>query len=154
MLLIFLLNTILSVLHPIHVSVSDVEITDRNITWTARIYKDDLLLGMYGENINMSVFENEEKVRKDIMSYFSRSITVTQENQKLKWVLKDIQADPEAIWITASAPVAFPASLTIHNRILLDVYNDQKNVANFSWSTGKKNLVFEKGDDKKIIKLL
>src|SRR5687768_4116620 len=153
MLLIFLLNTILSALHPIHVSVSDVEITDRNITWTARIYKDDLLLGMYGENIDMSVFDDEEKVRKDIMSYFSRSITVTQGNQKLKWVLKDIQADPEAIWITASAPVVSPASLTIHNRILLDVYNDQKNVVNFSWSSGKKNLVFEKGDDKKMIEL-
>jgi len=153
MLLIFLLNTILSALHPIHVSVSDVEITDMNITWTARIYKDDLLLGMYGENIDMSVFENEEKVRKDIMSYFSRSITVTQGNQKLKWVLKDIQADTVAIWIAASALIVSTASFTIHNRILLDAYNDQKNVGNFTWSTGKKNLVFEKGDDKKMIEL-
>lgn len=153
MLFIILLKALYTLLHPIHVSVSDVEITSADITWTARIYKDDLLRGMYGDKIDMSVFNHEEKVRKDIMTYFSKNVTVTSNQNKLKWTLKDIQADPEAIWITASTPINTTTSLVIQNRILLDVYSDQKNVVNFTWSTGKKNMVFEKGDEKKLISL-
>lgn len=153
MLFIFLLKAIVTFLHPIHVSVSDVEITPTVITWTARIYKDDLLRGMYGDKIDMSLFDQEEKIRKDILTYFSRNIAVTADQNKLKWILNEIQGDPEAIWITASAPINTPTSLVIQNRILLDVYSDQKNVVNFTWNTGKKNLVFEKGDEKKVISL-
>jgi len=138
-------------LHPIHVSVSDVEVTSNEIIWTARIYKDDLLRGMYGDHIDMSVFDQEERIRKDIMSYFTKNVSISFNQIKLKWTLKDIQADPEAIWITASSPINATTSLVIQNRILLDVYNDQKNVVNFTSSKGKKNLVFEKGDEKKVI---
>jgi hypothetical protein len=153
MLLFFLFKMLFAPLHPIHVSVSDVDITTADITWTARIYKDDLLRALYGDKIDMSLFDDEEKIRKDILLYFSRNVIVTANQDKLKWTLKDIQSDPEAIWITASAPINTAASLVIQNRILLDVYNDQKNVVNFTWNTGKKNLVFEKGDEKKVISL-
>lgn len=151
--LFLLMNVSFVLLHPIHVSVSDVEITSNDITWTARIYKDDLLLGMYGQDINMAILDDQKKVEKDILSFFSRNVQLSIDGKNVKWSLKEIQSDPEAIWIIATTPIHKLTSLTVQNRILFDVYSDQKNVVNISWSTGKKNMVFEKGEEKKVITL-
>lgn len=151
--LFLLFDVSMRLLHPIHVSVSDVEITARDITWTARIYKDDLLLGMYGHDVNMAMLDDQKKVEKDILSFFSRNVQLSIDGKNVKWSLKEIQSDPEAIWIVATADVNSLTSLTVQNRILFDVYSDQKNVVNISWDTGKKNMVFEKGREKKVITL-
>ena len=151
MLFIWLFHFACSYLHPIHVSVSEVEIHGNEVTWNARIYKDDLLLGMYGGNIDMRVLENPDKVRKDILTYFSKNVTLLHDGNKIKWLLEDVQPDPEAIWITVSSKLPDASSIAIQNRILFDVYNDQKNVVNIVWSNGRKNMVFEKGDEKKVI---
>src|SRR5687768_9215468 len=131
--------------HPIHISLSEVEINPDNILWSARIYKDDLLLGMYGPLVNTAWLDDRKGLEKDIGSYFSKNISVSVENKELKWSLVELQSDPEAIWIIMTAKIGTPpSSITVQNKILLNVYSDQKNIVNLNWSSGKKNMVFEK----------
>jgi len=87
------------------------------------------------------------------LSYVSKNIIIEFAGTPLKWSLVDIQPDPEAIWVTVktSLPEKNGASFTVHNRVLMEVYKDQKNVVHFNCSTGNKNLVFERGDDAKVI---
>src|SRR5687768_18559924 len=103
MALIYLLHFLSVFLHPIHVSVSEVEINGTEIIWNARIYKDDLLLGMYGTDMNMDILDNHEKVKEDILSYFSKNVSLVHDRTKVKWELIDLQPDPEAIWIKVSS---------------------------------------------------
>lgn len=140
--------------HPIHISVSDVTISESEIEWVVRIFKDDLLLAVYGDALDMSVLDNEDQVRKDILAYLNRTIGISADNVKTAWTLKDLHPDPEAIWITITSPVK-PGDiqkLTIRNTILLDVYGDQKNIVNLKSMGLKKNMVFEKGGDERIIR--
>ncbi|MEO5906955.1 MAG: DUF6702 family protein [Saprospiraceae bacterium] len=143
-------------LHPIHISVSEVELSANEITWSSRIYKDDLLLGIYGKNADVTMLGEPEKIRVDIFNYLTSHVSVRVDETELKWSLGEIQPDPEAIWVTITAPLNATKcnTIKIRNHILLSVYNDQKNVVNLTWATGKKNMVFEKGDDQKVISLL
>lgn len=141
--------------HPIHISVSEVEIKPTDITWTARIYKDDLLAGMYGKKANIDMLGEPAKIKSDILAYLTSNVSIHIDSKPLTWTLVDIQPDPEAIWVTMISNVdqrpGIP--LMVRNHILIDLYYDQKNVVNLTWNMGKKNLVFEKGDDQKTIVL-
>ena len=141
--------------HPIHVSVSEMEIGPDKITWTARIYKDDLLLALYGTRSQKVRNANDDDIRKDIHAYLSRKVSITIRDDKLNWQLTDVQPDPEALYITMSASYSFAQSqaIVVKNQILLEVYRDQKNLVNFSWNGGKKNVVFESGDDQELISI-
>lgn len=153
---VFLLMQLMNVwVHPIHISVSEVELTADEITWTARIYRDDLLLALYGKNVDVSQLDDDDKIRKDILKYLTKNVSITIHASPLKWILTDLQPDPEAIWITLSAflPDKPIDTLSVRNHILLDTYRDQKNVTNFIWATGKKNVVFDSGCDQKVISL-
>jgi hypothetical protein len=141
--------------HPIHVSVSEVDIEKDKITWTARIYKDDLLLALYGNKANKVKNAEDDEIREDIYNYLSRKVTVQIQDDKLSWMLMEVQPDPEALYITLTAhhsSISLP-SLIVKNQILLEVYRDQKNLVNFNWVGGKKNVVFESGDDQELILL-
>ncbi len=157
MLFIFLLSQLLAVfiLHPIHVSVSEIELTESEINWTVRIYKDDLLLGIYGKNADVDNLGEPEQIKKDILAYLNKNISFTIGGNAVSWTVMDIQPDPESIWVILSSKAiqSIPATFGIRNHILLDVYRDQKNIVNLSWKTGKKNMVFERGSDIKTITL-
>lgn len=137
--------------HPIHISVSHVDISSHEIHWSARIYTDDLLLGVYGREIDASMFDDRARTEQDIFAFIVKNIRVTADGANMKWKLKEVTSDPEAIWITVSAPLSGGSisKLSIHNRILLDIYSDQKNIVNLNWGSGKTNLVFERGKEKK-----
>lgn len=139
--------------HPIHISVSEVELKGEEINWSVRIYKDDLLRGVYGKVKDLSILDDHDKVSRDILSYISKSIIIEFAGTPLKWSLVDIQPDPEAIWVTVktSLPGQNGTSFTVRNRVLMEIYKDQKNVVHFNCNTGNKNLVFERGDDEKVI---
>lgn len=140
--------------HPIHVSVSEVEISDHEVIWTARIYTDDLLLAVYGKNANSVLSLEPEKVNRDIHRYLTKSIDLIQQGASTKWILSDIQPDPEAIWITVKGHWENgTTSFQIGNSILSEVYKDQKNIVNIRTADKSKNLVFEYRDKLKDVNL-
>ena len=152
----FFLLYILFTFHPIHISVSEVEISANKITWTARIYTDDLLLAVYGKNATIAMTEDPEKTRDDIYRYLTSQISLKVNNKPVEWQLVEIHPDPEAIWITVSADIegSVFTSILIGNTILFDVYKDQKNIINLNAPACKKNIVFERGDEARMISIL
>ncbi len=157
MLLLFFISHLftLTSLHPIHVSVSEVELSEHEVTWTVRIYKDDLLLGMYGKNADVSNLGEPDEIKKDILAYLNKHLSFSILDKSLSWTVTDIQPDPESIWVILSAKTSsvLPSTFVIKNNILLDVYRDQKNIVNLIWKTGKKSVVFKRGSAEKSISL-
>lgn len=139
--------------HPIHVSVSEVECVAGKVDWTIRIFKDDLLLALYGKNVSMQRLEDLENIKEDIRRYVSGHIHVTANAKMLSWKLSAIHPDPEAIWITLQAdlPDQNTGFWKIDNDVLMDVYHDQKNIVNFNCGAATKSLIFEKGDKEKSV---
>jgi hypothetical protein len=137
--------------HPIHVSVSEVEISSEMIEWTARMFTDDLLLGLYGKKAKMEALKEEEKIRKDILRYLSSHIIVILEDHTVQWRLSDIQSDPEALWITLTADISQKntMTLTVMNNALMEIYKDQKNIVRLTLLSKTKNLIFESGGKEK-----
>src|SRR5687768_16020640 len=93
-----------STAHPIHISVTDVEIKSDTVYWTSRIYKDDLLLGMYGKSVDMKILDDRARVEKGIFEYLTRNVSLSIDGNTIKWKLHTIESDPEAIWITLHGP--------------------------------------------------
>lgn len=140
--------------HPIHVSVSDVVIQQEKIEWTARIYKDDLLLGLYGKHVDPALLENPAKTRSDILRYMQKHVRVTLGAEPLTWTITDLHPDPEAMWITLTADLREQdvSALQLHPTMLMEVYDDQKNIVNIEKPSSKPiTLIFESGDKEKSV---
>ena len=149
-LLIFLLIYFLRIdPHPIHVTVSEVDISDASIDWTIRIYKDDLLLGVYGKKAGFEKLNDEAKIKKDVLSYLEDHIMLSASTAKVAWQITDIQGDPEAVWTTLRSSFIFPEdhTLQVMNSVLMKEYADQKNIIHFTYKEETKSLVLEQGDD-------
>jgi len=54
------LGMIMSSVHPIHISVSEVELKGEEMNWSVSIYKDELLRGMYGEVKDCSILDDHD----------------------------------------------------------------------------------------------
>jgi len=139
--------------HPIHISVSEVEINESSIDWTIMIYKDDLLLGVYGKKAGFEKFNDESEIKEDVLVYLKKHIRVSASSSSAEWQLTDIQADQEAIWATLRTKFIMPEdhALEIINSVLMKEYSDQKNIIHFTCKEETKSLVFEQGDQAKLV---
>jgi hypothetical protein len=139
--------------HPIHISVSEVEIRDAHVEWTIRIFKDDLLLALYGKSTSMDRLNDESRIRKDVLKYLSEHIQLSSSTSKAIWQLTDIQSDVEAVWMTLQTPFVFPEDhqVDIRNSVLLKEYNDQKNITHITRDGDTQSVVFDDGDEQKLI---
>ncbi|HEY3384926.1 MAG TPA: DUF6702 family protein [Saprospiraceae bacterium] len=137
--------------HPIHITVSEVEISESSIDWTIMIYKDDLLLGVYGKKAGFEKLTDESKIKEDVFAYLKRHIKVSASSSGIDWQLADIQSDQEAIWTTLRTKFVLPEDLTLEiiNSVLMKEYSDQKNIIHCTFKEETKSLVFEQGDDVK-----
>jgi hypothetical protein len=150
--LLFLLLSLLRLdPHPIHISVSEVEISESNMDWTIMIYKDDLLLGVYGKKAGFEKFNDESQIKEDVLAYLKKHIRLSASTSNVDWQLTDIQSDQEAIWTTLRTKFIMPEdhTLEIINSVLMKEYSDQKNIIHFTYKEETKSIVFEQGDDVK-----
>lgn len=134
--------------HPIHVSVSDVVLTESRIEWTSRIYTDDLLLGIYGEDVTPGQLGDLKTIRADVLRYLASHIRLTDATRPITWSLDRIEPDPEALAITLSAdrPAGPADELRLLNSTLTEVYADQKNIVKIHSRSGTQHFLFGKGD--------
>ncbi len=142
--------------HPIHVSVSEVELSSGRAEWTVRIFKDDFLLALYGRKAKLSILDQPDRLRADILRYLSSHILLFTDGQASNWELKEIHADPEALWMTLTCSLADQpvSTITFINTVLMETYSDQKNIVNISGLKKRSVFIFGKGDGVKKISLL
>jgi hypothetical protein len=118
--------------HPVHVSMCNLEFTDKASIIAVKLFSDDfgtVLKNKYGDDFVLTR-ANEEPYRKHISDYVGSNLKLTLNRNKSVVLEYDYSETNEgAIWIyfKADKPVK-GTSLKIVNTLMLDLYEDQTNL--------------------------
>ena len=118
--------------HPVHISVSNLEFSDKGSVVAVKLFKDDLQLAIYH---NYSIEIPLENIGNDnysdiILKYLSEKLKISlNEKKELKLEYTGNEVNDEAIWIYFSAGnLREVKSVYLINTIFLDIYGDQTNL--------------------------
>ena len=139
--------------HPIHVSLCELKYSDKDVAFqvSVKIYIDDLEVAIKNEGyppLNLSADKENDLTQEYLASYIDKYFTISMDGHKLvsKFVGKELSDDFLAVWCY----IEFPATIskgqkyTISNRILLDLYSDQRNIMDIRMnSTQKEYTIFD-----------
>jgi hypothetical protein len=148
----FTLNHAVDV-HPIHASICELKYSEKDAAFqvSVKVYIDDLEVAMKKEGyppINIGATPENEHTQEYLASYVDKYFTITMDGHKLvsKFVGKELSDDFLAVWCYIEFPttVSKGQKCTISNRILLDLYSDQRNIMDIRMnSTQKEYTIFD-----------
>lgn len=153
-LLLFCLFTLSSsspVAHEFYMSVTEIEYKkDKNsLQIITRVFIDDfenVLRQRYDDDIRLSYEKEEGDVRKYIQKYLEQKLKLEtgDQNLKLNFLGKEYDADQIVLYIEAENVMPFK-TITVQNSILMDLFNDQKNVVHVTLNNTTKSLLLDSG---------
>jgi hypothetical protein len=125
-----------SMVHDFHVSKTRLEYAVAQDEWqlSLHIFIDDLELGLAAKTDEKFFLGTERELSfadSLIHHYLQEKIDLIADGQtlQLEWLGKEITEDLSAFWVYMYAPkAAVPVEVTISNRVLLEVYDDQQNI--------------------------
>lgn len=149
LLLIFLLFVGLSSssAHKFYVSVTSVsyQSEDEVLQCKLKIFYDDLenaLTEYGGEMVYLCGDEGHEEL---MMRYISEKFKIKTDTKNLPLRLKEWTCDEEAIWITLqSALKETPQQIEVNNAILMELFEEQRNIIQFNINNKRKSLLLFK----------
>lgn len=121
--------------HPVHVSVLNMEYQAEKSTLelSFKVFTADLEFAIaHNYNVALNLGQNNESKEADlqIKKYLSatfRMLINNKESLQIAGIQKETIED--ATWIKAVIPVSAPfQSITVHNALLMDLYQDQTNL--------------------------
>ena len=118
--------------HPVHVSVSNLELTDKESVVAVKLFKDDLQLAIY-HNYSIEIpldSIGNDKYSGIILTYLSEKLKIVLNKKKeLMLEFTGNEFNEEAIWIYFSAGnLRETQNIYLINTIFLDIYEDQTNL--------------------------
>lgn len=134
--LLIICLSLVSMLHDIHISKTDVHYKSEqsSLQITAHIYLDDLEEDMrrkYGFK-DLKLCTKYESMQGDsaVVKYVTDHLKISNDSipLQLNYIGKEISEDYKAAWIYFETPIDEPKALKIEDTILLDLYDDQKNI--------------------------
>ncbi|HMQ08050.1 MAG TPA: hypothetical protein PKC30_12160 [Saprospiraceae bacterium] len=149
----YLIALILCV-HDIHLSVCDFEYfpSSRKVELTIKIFYDDLLeaVGLrMGEELPEDYKSADDLIEKFINKHFA--IHVNGKKKVLNYI--DSYSYPPAVWSTLEFDQDEEIKeIKIFNTILLELFNDQKNLVNVSYGSKKHVVVMDHKKKEIVIK--
>lgn len=121
-------------MHPFHVSVTEISFNDNNkhLEINIRIFTDDLedVLEQYG-NADPDLFNSfkEPMVQALLKSYLESNFVIKENDKKLDLDFVGAEEDGDVIWCyMESKRVRNPESIWVRNSLLLDLFDDQINL--------------------------
>lgn len=112
-----------------------------------RIFTDDLEKGISEDN-NKRIFsiknndQNNPFVERYIRKHFA--LSNAQKKAEVKYLGKEEEED--ATWVYLEVPFADnPEGWKLQNTILMEIFDDQVNMTNLKFTTGRKTFLFKKG---------
>ena len=146
-LLIIFLSSLLSINagHPIHLSVINMEIDDDTgkLEYSVRLFQEDLstlLSVLYHEALH----KNQQLDSNAISEYITQNFTISDKNKKYQPILIKEEGNDLEYWLYYEIQLnEFPKELVIENKILVNIYADQKNLVIFSYKNKEKGLTFD-----------
>jgi hypothetical protein len=136
--------------HEYHVSVTQMQYNpaQKLLEISIRVFTDDLEKALSAENDNRRFTLNDHDqnnpfVEKYLRKYFVVS-DARQQVQPFKYLGKEQEAD--ATWMYLEVPVTgnWPG-WSLQNTLLMEAFSDQMNMLNLKLPTGKKTILFKKG---------
>jgi len=150
------------VAHDFHLSKTEVRYKEdiSAVQVSTHIFIDDLemVLAEYG-HADLELFTKRENPKADqfIYEYIQASLLIEVDGRPLEfeWVGKEISEDLAAVWCYLEIPnVQIREEMHLLNKVLHDVFDDQKNVVSFQYNSNKKqHMFFSQGDKAKSLDL-
>jgi len=142
-------------MHDIHVSTTEIEWTKDDIHLSIRIFKDDLLNALVKKYRLKDVPETIDETKRLIESYLIEKIILNQEGRQIAIHLEALEPGLDAFGCAFSIDHAQidPSNLiTIQNKILFELFDDQTNIVQISHGKKKKVLTFDRKNNLREVK--
>ena len=146
-----------SLLHPFHVSVSEVKYKaeQKAIQISVRIFLDDLEVAMQeysgNETLDITLKENWPIIDKNLSSYLPEKFKIYNEKGQLEANYIGAEIDGEVLWAYMEIEkVKRLRSITIWNSILHETFDDQENLIHFRAFDKVKSARLFKGEDQRV----
>ncbi len=138
--------------HPVHVSVTSIEYMKDQKSFSAsfKIFTDDfetILLNKYG--VELTIDENPEP--EDQIPYFTRYISdsfhfAVNDEREMNPQFERKKRNEDSVWLfySFSCHKQMVESVTIHNAIMMDMFEDQMNLLIFKYLDFEQGYQFNK----------
>ncbi len=133
--------------HDIHVSMCELRFNEESSSFevSIKIFIDDLEMAIKKEGytpLNLGTTKENELTEEHLASYLDKYFFIEIDGKKLSahFVGKEISEDYQAVWcyVEYSAEINKAQKCTLTNRILLDIYSDQRNIMDIRMSKTHK----------------
>jgi len=147
--------------HQFHVSKCSIEYSakDKALQITMQVFIDDLEAALEeqgAKDLFLGTEKESEKADEYIQKYLEQkfNLTINQKEKAATYLGKEISEDLSALWFYLEVPkVKSIKEMTIFNAILMDIYDDQKNIINVKGPNKKTGyFLFVKGNHKETLK--
>lgn len=147
-----------SLIHPFHVSVSDIKYKEdkKSIQISTRIFLDDLEMGLQAytgnEKLDITKQENWDYVKENLKPYVLERLKIWDEKgreYKLDWIGAEIEEDVMWCYIEIEK-VKKLKQIKVWNSILHEVWDDQENLIHFRAFDDVQSARLYKGEDTEV----
>ena len=142
-------------IHPIYISVIEINSQDNNLEIVFKIFRDDLEDGIknnLGKNVSIDTQSKLEFNNKIIQEYLNTVSSIKVNDEKKEFFFSDFLLENERIKINAKISNNFSIDrIEIYNEILIDVFSNQKNVIFFNIYNQLNNDVLDKSKKKTVL---
>jgi len=145
---------ILLLIHPVHVSLTGIEYDKMNRVWTVfvKVYSDDLAV-----DIDLGLSSGEEisgEETERYIQYIADRLMIMEDDRLLKMKLMNTESDGmEHRFSLEAAGGKRVRNVTVVNRIMARLYDDQANMLLFSYDGMEEGYRFTASDTMKIYKV-
>lgn len=135
--------------HPVHISIVNMELTEKNntLTYSVRLFQEDIidLLGiLIHEELHKG--KTEQEAYNDttlIPNYFKETINVFCDNRNLNFDLVNQVNQETEVWLYYSVSLeSIPKEIEIENKIYNGIFPDQTNMLIFAYGKKEKAISF------------
>ena len=142
-------------IHPIYISVIEINSKDNNLEIVFKIFRDDLEDGIknnLGKNVSIDTQSKLELNNKIIQEYLNTVTSIKVNDYKKELFFSGFLLENERIKINAKISNNFSINrIEIYNEILIDVFSNQKNVIFFNIYNQLNNDVLDKSKKKTVL---
>lgn len=150
-----------TVAHKFYLSVTSVEYSDRYraIQLTTRIFIDDfekVLLERYGIEGNLASKEESAMADTYIEKYLKEKFIVEINGKQMDYDFLGKVYDNDIMICYVEVPeisLETTSTISLRNEVLMDIFEEQKNVVHFRLGNQKKSFVLIRGNNKGMLKL-
>ncbi len=142
-------------IHPIYISVIEINSKDNNLEIVFKIFRDDLEDGIknnLGKNVSIDTQSKLELNNKIIQEYLNTVTSIKVNDYKKELFFSGFLLENERIKINAK--ISNNSSIDIieiYNEILIDVFSNQKNVIFFNIYNQLNNDVLDKSKKRTVL---